>query len=97
MKKSNWQPTEWSDASGMRRLIAYGKQGDDSWPSAADQRKVKDGGIVEVDPPFTGTVSELSSLPDTKQRWDNNPSSYGVEIHAEPGPALRSLEDRQKQ
>lgn len=94
MNKSNWAPTENSDASGMRRIIANGEAGDRNWPDASDQRKVRDGGIVEVDPPFTGTVSVVESLPDTKQRWDKNYPGVGITGPAEKGPAVKAMESR---
>lgn len=94
MKKSNWAPTEWSDASGMRRIISQGKQGDSLWPDASEQRKVKDGGIVEVEPPFTGTVSVVEGIPDTKQRWDKDYPGVGITGPAEDGPAVAGVRKR---
>ena len=47
--------------------------------------------------PFTGTVSEKTDLdPDNTAYWDIKPFGAGVEIHAEPGPAVRELERKRE-
>jgi hypothetical protein len=81
--------TDWSDAYGLRKVISNGEAGDDIWPSASGQRRVKDAGLVHFE--NTAEVSVLQTIPDTKQRWDRDYPRTDVTQPSESGPAVKRL------
>ena len=92
---NNWRPTEWSDPSGLRRVMSNGEAGNDNWPSASDQRKVKDGGIVNFS--ADADVTTLESIPmSNHQPWDDNFPGPGFVGPAQDGPAVAQLRKEHK-
>ena len=90
MKTSN----EWSDPSGLRRVISNGEAGNDNWPSASEQRRPKNTGIVNYETDADVTV--LSSIPDTKQHWDKDYPGVGITGPAQDGPAVAQLRGKRR-